>query len=132
MLSPTAVRGLIGHFTRGVDLPKVCQCISTPSARLPTHLSLRKILVARAGGRGVRAGGKIRDGGGAAHSKIGATKRKTAETMTTTARSSGRRNETGGSQVSKDRAGGMYHAYGNDQEESAEESAGWSRKETEG
>ena len=42
-----------------------------------------------------------------------------------------RRNETGGSQVSSDRAGGEYCAEGTNWEESADKSVEWSGEETE-
>ena len=69
------------------------------------------------GGRGIRSGGRNRDGRGETYSKAGAAWRKTAATA------SGRRNATGGTQVSSDRAGGKYRADGTDREESADESA---------
>ena len=54
-----------------------------------------------------------------------------AATKTTAARVSGRRNETGASQVSSDGSGKKYRAEGTNQEESKDKSAEWNGKETE-
>ena len=60
MLSPTTSRGLLGHFPRGADLPAANQCVSPLTVRLLTYLSLRAILVARAGGGDARGGASRR------------------------------------------------------------------------
>ena len=54
MPSPTMARGLLGLFPQGVDPPATDQRKTTLPVRSPTSLSLQVILVARAGGRGVR------------------------------------------------------------------------------
>ena len=50
--SHTTTRGLLGHVPRGADPHANNRCATTPPVRLPTSLSLRSILAARAGGRG--------------------------------------------------------------------------------
>ena len=68
MTSPTMARGLLGHFLRGADLPATDQRASPLPIQSPTSLSLRLILAAGAGGRGVQVGASSckspRDGGG--------------------------------------------------------------------
>ena len=49
----TTARGLLGHFTRGVDPPTFYNTISPLPVQAPTSLSLRAISVAGAGGGGV-------------------------------------------------------------------------------
>ena len=91
------------------------------------HNSLRYV-----GGGGSVVGGRIRDGGRETRSEAGAAKRTMALTKMTAARASRRQNESEVSQVSSNRAGGKYRAEGTNQEESEDESAEWSSKETEG
>ena len=50
MMSRTTARGLLGHFSHGLDLPTVNQRASLPPVRSPTSLSLQEILAAGAGG----------------------------------------------------------------------------------
>ena len=136
MPSPTTARVLLRHFPRGAYTPATDQCAAPPSVRSLISLSLRAISAVRAGGGGAqgRAGGRriprgggfggggsgeiIRDNSGATCSKAGAEKRKTVAKNMMTARASRRQNETGGSQVSNDGAGGRYRSEGTDQEES--------------
>ena len=58
--SPTTTRGLLGHFTRGVDPPANDRHATTLPVRSPTSSSLRGISEAGAGGRGAwaRASGR--------------------------------------------------------------------------
>ena len=54
MLSPTMARALLGHFPRGADLTAANHSSSPLPIQSPTSLSLREILLAGAGGGGVR------------------------------------------------------------------------------
>ena len=56
MPSPTTMRGLLGQFPRGTDLPANDRCATTPPVRSPKSLSLRAISAAGAGGRSAWAG----------------------------------------------------------------------------
>ena len=52
---PNDYAGLLGHFPRGADPPANNRRATNLSVRLPTSSSLRAVLAARAGGRGVWA-----------------------------------------------------------------------------
>ena len=147
MPSPTTLRGLLGHFLRGADLPTVDQSVSPPPVlKLAAGAGVGGVRGGaggcrspRDGGGGCRgSGGRYRDGRGTMRVTEGAEQEKTeatAATVTATATTAaGGRRQTTEDPPARRRengAGGGYRSGGRNTEESAYESAERDGEETE-